>query len=186
MQSWRLVGVIILLFAVTILVYWFWFHGLPKRKMKDELTEETMVLYYLNKREFRLESVKRRVPEASSQSDRVEQIIKQLTREPEETELISLVPETVTLKSSYFNGETVYLDFNDELMGAAHGSSDEMMFLYSIVNSVLRNLPSRYKLVQFLVEGEMRKTIGPYGEESGHVTIQYPLGPRWNLSDTAL
>ncbi len=83
----------------------------------------------------------------------------------------------------FFDERLVVLDFNSELIGAAAGTGSEHLLLYSIVNSVLANLPDEFRFVQFMIDGEMRKTIGQYGEESGHIAIEYPLGPRWELVD---
>lgn len=169
--------------AAVALFFWWWYQVPPEKDEPRKLPEEKVVVYFLNEQEYALESVERTVPEASDHAARVKQIVEELTKQPEESNLIRLVPADLTLRSSYVDGQTIYLDFSDDLVGAAQGTSGEMMLLYSIVNSVLKNLPEKYKLVHFLIEGETRKTIGPRGEDSGHIAIQYPLGPRWNLTD---
>jgi spore germination protein GerM len=180
----RVLGVMaILLIAGGI--YWYWPRAKKSVEEPGSLPEQEVTIYLLDRKQYRLTTVKRQVPEAKGQSARIKQIIQELRLEPNSPELVRLVPKKLTLRSAYVDGQTVYLDFNDELVGAARGSTGEMMLLYSIVNSVLKNLPDKYKLVQFLIEGEQRKTIGAYGEDSGHIAIQYPLGPRWNLADTS-
>jgi germination protein M len=166
-------------------IYWYWTPAEEPADQPEALPEQEITIYLLNRKEYQLTAVKRQVPEASGQSNRIKQIIEELRSEPDSSELVRLLPKKLTVRSAYVDGQTVYLDFNDQLIGAARGSSGEMMLLYSIVNSVLKNLPDKYKLVQFLIEGEQRKTIGAYGEDSGHIAIQYPLGPRWNLADTS-
>ncbi|MFB6356080.1 MAG: GerMN domain-containing protein [bacterium] len=152
-----------------------------KQKEKEILPRETVRIYLLNTDNYGLQPVEREVPEADNISSRIEQIFGELTTKPDSGPLVRVVPPDLKVRTVYVDGQTIYIDVNDELMGAASGSSGEMMLLYSMVNSVLANVPRKYKLVQFLVNGEMKKTIGPYGEESGHIAIQYPLGPRWNL-----
>lgn len=152
---------------------------------EEALPEDEVSLYFYHMDTAKLIVKKQTVPEAKSPSERVHQIVHELTNSPDTKSIVSLMPENIELRSVFFDGQMVFLDFNDELIGAAEGSSGEMLFLYSIVNSVLANLPDQYKLVQFLVQGEMRKTIGPYGEESGHIAIQYPLGPRWDLANSS-
>lgn len=181
-RSLRTIFLVLVALGAIASFFWWWYQVPDGQPDKKPLPEEDVVLYYLNERTYQLESVKRKVPEAQDHAARVKQIVQQLTRPPEKDELIRLVPSNLTLRSSYIDGQTVYLDFSDHLIGAARGTSGEMMLLYSIVNSVLKNLPEEYKLVHFLIEGEMRKTIGPRGEDSGHIAIQYPLGPRWNLT----
>ncbi len=179
-------GIVLLIILVAMgLGYWFWSPPDEDPVEKKPLPEESVTIYFLDRDEYILKPVQRKVEEAPGQSERIKQIIDELTSAPEDTGLIQLAPETLELRSSYVNGSRVYLDFNDGLVGAAQGTSGERMLLYSLVNSVLKNVPSEYKLVQFLIEGEQRKTIGAYGEESGHIAIRYPLGPRWNLADTS-
>jgi spore germination protein GerM len=181
-SRWIITGLVLVL-LLGAAGYWWYEWGAGLRPGPEPLPEEQVDLYFYNMREARLEVIQRTVSEAQSESSRIGQIIEELSNSPEDESLVSLMPEGIELRTSYTRNQTVTLDFNDRIVGAARGSSGEMMFLYSIVNSVLGNLPDRYKLVQFLVEGEMRKTIGPYGEESGHIAIRYPLGPRWNLTD---
>lgn len=162
-----------------------WFGGDKPAELPDEaLPEEPVTLYFYNMDTAQLSIHKRTVAEASSPSERVQQIITELKTAPDTDTIRALLPENLELRSVFFENQTVFLDFNGELIGAAEGSSGEMLLLYSMVNSVLANLSDDYKLVHFLVQGEMRKTIGPYGEESGHIAIQYPLGPRWDLADS--
>lgn len=181
-RSLKTIFLLMVAVAAVASFFWWWYRVPREQPEPRKLPEENVVLYYLNEQEYVLETVQRTVPEASDQAARVKQIIDELTKQPERSNLLRLVPARLTLRSSYIDGQTIYLDFNDELVGAARGTSGEMMLLYSIVNSVLENLPEKYKLVHFLIEGESRKTIGPRGEDSGHIAIQYPLGPRWNLT----
>lgn len=181
-------GYAIVILAVLIaagLGYWFWRPSADEPTEEEPLPGEAITVYFLDRDDYILKPVEREVDEAPGQSERIKQIIGELTSSPGDTRLIQLAPGNLELRSSYVDGSTVYLDFNDALIGAAQGTSGERMLLYSIVNSVLENVPSEYKLVQFLIVGEQRKTIGAYGEESGHIAIRYPLGPRWNLADTA-
>jgi spore germination protein GerM len=158
-----------------------YFRPEPEPVVPEKLPEEEVVVFFLNSSRYQLEEVKRVVPETEHITGRIEQIIAELKEEPGKKNLQSLLPSDLELRSVFLEEDVVYLDFNEALIGAAEGSSGEMMFLYSIVNSLIANIPEDYKLVKFLVNGEMVKTIGPYGEESGHISIEYPLGPRWNL-----
>lgn len=183
-RGWLGIGAGIGVLIVAGALVWFYLRPFPEPPPPEEpLPGEKVVLYFLNIREYRLQKVPRNVPEAKNISQRVNQIVEQLKIEPDTEPLTVMLPRDLKLRSVFVGDQMIYLDFNDALIGAAQGSSGEMMFLYSIVNSVLANLPDRFKLVRFLVEGEKRKTIGPYGEESGHIAIQYPLGPRWELAE---
>lgn len=175
-------GLLVLLVVAGGVTWWFLAEE-AEVPAEQKLPEEDVELYFYHVPEFRLNVVERTVPEARNESTRITQIIDELSNPPAGDTVVSLMPDGLELRSTYTRNQRVYLDFNDRIIGAAEGSSGEMMFLYSIVNSVLANLPDRYKLVQFLVEGEQRKTIGPYGEESGQIAVRYPLGPRWNLAE---
>lgn len=177
-----LLGLVLLLGAG---VYYWWVLRPGPPPSEQVLPREEVELYFLNRNTYRLQVVRRRVTRAADTASRIIQITDELTTPPRDPNLVALVPEEVSVRSAFVDGQTVFLNFNDEIVGAAEGSSGERMLLYSIVNSVLVNLPPSHKLVHFLVEGEMRKTIGPYGEESGHIAVQYPLGPRWDLADTS-
>lgn len=181
----RIAGLVLVVLLLIGGVYYWWVLRSGPSRPGGVLPREAVELYFLNRDTYRLQVVRRRVTRAADTASRIVQITDELTTPPEDPDLVALVPEPVSVRSAFVDGQTVYLNFNDEIVGAARGSSGERMLLYSIVNSVLANLPPSYKLVHFLVEGEMRKTIGPYGEESGHIAVQYPLGPRWDLADTS-
>lgn len=178
------IGAILLVF-VGFLTWTYIDQPVELPEQEEALPEDEVSLYFYQMDSAKLTVKERTVPEAQSPSERVHQIVNELATSPDTENIVSLMPENIELRSVFFDGQTVFLDFNDELIGAAEGSSGEMLFLYSIVNSVLANLPEEQKLVHFLVQGEMRKTIGPYGEESGHIAIQYPLGPRWDLANSS-
>ena len=179
---------IVICFLLGLLGVGFWSYFIyesPAPPEEEPLPEEEVIVYLFNYEGYHLQEVTRTVAEAEGLSERVLQILEEMKYESSENEIISLLPENLVLQSVFLDDQIVYLDFNEELIGAAEGSSGEMLFLYSIVNSLIKNLPDQYKLVQFLVNGETRKTIGPYGEESGHIAIEYPLGPRWNLTESS-
>ncbi len=182
-RRWLILLIAVLIVSVGTVLFWYVLRTPPQPTPPEEpLPGEEVILYFLNRKGYHLQIQRRELPEAKNKSQRVTQIVRELTRPPEDVNLIALVPGDLELRSVFIGDQTVYLDFNDALIGAAQGSSGEMMLLYSIVNSVLANLPRQYKLVRFLVDGEKRKTIGAYGEESGHIAIQYPLGPKWDLT----
>ncbi len=179
-----LIGLIVLLAGGVAFTWWI-FSGEPQKISKppeeQPLPRENVKLYFFNEKGRTLVQIKRSLPGVSSRAERIHQIVRQLLVPPEKGGVIAILPENLKLRSVFINSRTVYLDFNEKLVGAAQGTTEEMFLLYSIVNSVLANLPDEYKLVHFLVNGETRKTIGSYGEESGHIAIKFPLGPRWNL-----
>ncbi len=181
MKKILLIAAPVLLLLFVVILFFFQPADPDPEPEVEPVPEEEVTLYYLNEVDYNLAAVEKQLPETESRTRRIHQIIDELSEQPEAAELISLLPEDLELHAVFFEGQTVYLDFNDALIGAAEGTTGEFLFLHSIINSVIGNLPEKYKLVQFLVDGEMMKTIGPYGEESGHITIKYPLGPEWDI-----
>lgn len=169
----------LLLLVAVVAAGWWFFTPEPAPPEDEPLPREEVALYFLDVEEYSLTRIFRDLPEADHSTERIFQIIEQLKQPPEDENIEILLPEDLQLIAAYTEDDIVYVDFNEAFIGAAEGSTDEMLFLYSIVNSLLANLEDKYRLVQFTIEGEQRSTMGPYGEESGHIGIKYPLGPRW-------
>ncbi len=168
-----------ILVAAVIIAAWWFLPPEPDPPEEKPLPREEVALYFLDVEEYQLTRISRDVPEADDSTERIFQIIDHLKQPPEDENIEILLPGDLELIAAYTEGDIVYVDFNEAFIGAAEGSTGEMLFLYSIVNSLLANLDEKYRLVQFTVEGEQRSTMGPYGENSGHIGIKYPLGPRW-------
>jgi spore germination protein GerM len=104
-------------------------------------------------------------------ADRVRTVVEALLAGPESAGRRSPLPEGVTLVSVYMGtGGVAYLDFQapDGAPPPATGSMAELLTVYSIVNSVLRNVPE-VRAVGLLWNGNQRATF------SGHVDTRRPL-----------
>jgi len=95
-------------------------------------------------------------------------IFAQLTRNGEKSK--SPLPSGVRLRSVSFSGRRITLDLSKEIISglANTGSSDEMLAVYGLVNTYLKNFPA-YTEVQIMVDGHPVKTL------SGHIEINKPL-----------
>ncbi|MCX8012008.1 MAG: GerMN domain-containing protein, partial [Desulfobacterota bacterium] len=91
--------------------------------------------------------------------DQVKLIIKELIKGPK-SNLSITIPEGVTVKGIQIkDNSTVIIDFSPELVSNHPGGSlAEIQTIYSIVNSILLNIPS-LKEVQIWVAGETRETL---------------------------
>lgn len=176
-----LVGLVVVLVVGGILAVYFSTGPGDPEDPTQEAPEEELILFYPSRDGRELVPVSR-TPESmpETREDVPETVVDMLKQVPEDEELVAVVPEEMSLRSSFFEDSIVWLDFNDGIIGAAEGSAGEYVLLYSVVNSVLANLDPSFQMVFFLVEGEHRNTIGPYGEDSGHIAINVPLGPRWD------
>ena len=65
-----------------------------------------------------------------------------------------------------------YVDLSKEAASpAGRGSDDELITVYSVVNSLTSNFPSAVKRVQIVIEDRQVPTL------AGHVDLTRPLGP---------
>ncbi len=95
-------------------------------------------------------------------------IFAELTRDGEKSK--SPLPPGVRLRSVSFSGRRITLDLSKEIVSglANAGSSDEMLAVYGLVNTYLKNFPA-YTEVQITVDGHPVKSL------AGHIEINKPL-----------
>jgi hypothetical protein len=118
----------------------------------------------------------REIFETASPGDRVKQIIADLISGPHTGDAVALLPASTRLRQAYvLEDGTAYLDFSQELrQNLGGGSSDELLAVYSIVDSVTVNVPEVHR-VGILIEGQPVDTLG------GHVDLRRPLPPDLTL-----
>jgi len=98
-------------------------------------------------------------------------IANELIRGPQLENLSPTIPPDTRLINAYFIGDTLVLDFSQELQkNHTGGSAGELTTIYSIVNSMTENLRG-VKKVQILVEGLEIETL------AGHLDLSRPLHP---------
>lgn len=109
--------------------------------------------------------------------DRVRGIVEALLEGPRSAGRVAPLPPGVTLATVYLGtGGVVYLDFQapEGAPPPATGSMAELLTIYSVVNSVARNVPE-VRAVVLLWNGNQRFTL------SGHVDTSRPLLPNPQL-----
>jgi len=102
---------------------------------------------------------------------RARQVLAELDKGPTK-DLLPTVPEGTEVREIYFDSSGVaYVDFSRELRdNHPGGSSEELMTIESIVNTLARNVP-QVQAVRFLVDGRAVTTL------TGHVNLSIPLRP---------
>ncbi len=102
-------------------------------------------------------------------------IIESLIKGPR-GELIRTIPEESSLKAFYVAKDgAAYVDFTAEIRDRhPGGSSSELMTIYSIVNSLVMNIPE-IRSVKILIDGQESMTL------AGHIDLRFPF-----KADTAL
>jgi germination protein M len=134
-----------------------------------------VILYFPDKESRYLIGEKRVIDFSGDPAKRCRLVIKELIigsieglipTIPYDTELIGAEVDEAGVASINFSSE-----FQENHEG---GSTGEMMTVYSVVNSLTRNVPD-VKMVQFLVEGKEIKSL------TGHLNLYYPVGPKTDL-----
>jgi len=97
------------------------------------------------------------------------QIVTALLEGPKQT-LERTIPEGTLLRGFYIlENRTAYVDLSREIQeGHPGGAKSELMTIYSLVNSLILNVPE-IETVKILVEGKEAATL------AGHVDLRFPF-----------
>lgn len=136
----------------------------------------SVTLYFPSASADALAGETREIVETGRASERGTQVLAALLEGPRGEGVLAAVPEGTTLRRLWVRDDgTAYADFSDELSrGLRGGSSDELLTIYAIVDSLAMNVPE-IKRVGILVGGRERDTLG------GHVDVRRPLRPNTSL-----
>jgi germination protein M len=133
--------------------------------------EREVTLYFADGDTGALVPEKRRANAGGSLTADAASIVAELAKGPRSDKLYPTIPPDARLLDAYELGDTLVLDFSHELQSDnPGGSSDELLSVYSIVNTMTENLEG-VKKVQILVEGAEIDTL------TGHLDISRPLTP---------
>ncbi len=127
-------------------------------------------LYFASADGQRLVGVEQEVPLAETPVAQARAIVMALLATRPDESLSSTIPEGTTLRGVYVSARNeVFVDL-DETVRTGHpgGSMQELLTVYSLVNSVLVNLPTMTE-VQILIDGREADTL------AGHVDLRRPL-----------
>ena len=99
-------------------------------------------------------------------------VVEELARGSQMGLLPSLPPGTRVLEVFVTARGVAYVDLSKEAATAVgRGSDDELITVYSVVNSLTSNFPSAVKRVQIVIEDHQVPTL------AGHVDLTRPLAP---------
>ncbi|HUG52248.1 MAG TPA: GerMN domain-containing protein [Vicinamibacteria bacterium] len=116
----------------------------------------------------------RTVPFSSDLAAQLEAVVAELIQGPRTGLGPTLPPETRVLEVFVSAKGVAYVDLSREAAQIAGGSTDELLSVYSVVNSLAANFPA-VKRVQILVEDRPAQTL------AGHVDLSHPLSPDMSL-----
>jgi spore germination protein GerM len=143
----------------------------PQEAGTAALTKTTVTLYVPSASDDRLVAERREIIETPRPADRGAQILSALLDGPESAAALPLAPDGTMLHRLWVRDDgTAYADFSEQLTQGLAGSSEEILTLYAIVDSLAMNVPE-IKTVAVLINGRERETLG------GHIDVRRPLPP---------
>lgn len=143
---------------------------------EETLETRTVILYFLSGEDSLLHTEEREIIAQGGTVDLARRILEELLQGPRKEEWISPIPAETRLRELYITDEGVaYVDFSREFQdNHPSGAAAETVTVFSVVNSLARNLES-VRRVFILVEGNEKETL------KGHVELRRPLLPRFDL-----
>jgi spore germination protein GerM len=140
------------------------------------LSKSSVTLYFPSASGDTLVQETREIVDTKRPSDRGTQILAALLEGPQQPGALPAVPEGTTLRNLWVRDDgNAYADFSEELLGAAdHGSADEILTVYAIIDSLTANVPT-IRRVGILVAGKERESFG-------HLDLSRPLPPNLTLA----
>ena len=131
-----------------------------------------VLIYYPASRRDGLIGEPRVIFKTAAPGDRAKQILADLISGPATDEALRALPPGTRLRQVFvLDDGTAYVDFSSDLkQGIAGGSVEELLTVYSIVNSVILNIPE-IRRVGILINGRPVDTL------NGHLDLRRPLPP---------
>lgn len=144
-------------------------NGAPKALPDNKKTSSgklTIKVYYPDEQGMKLQAVQKTVKVGSD--DKYTAALKALLDGTKEKGLATIVPKQAKIKSVKVQGDTAFVDFDENLIKKfIGGSTGEEMLVGSIVNTLTEF--EEIKKVQLLVEGKKIESI------SGHLDLTKPV-----------
>jgi hypothetical protein len=140
------------------------------RSTLPPLAYKEVALYFPSAYHSYLVTEPREIFDTASPGDRAKQILSDLLEGPNDPASMAAIPRGVLLRQVYVtSGGVAYADFSSDLKYAVRGGSmDEVLAVYSIVNSLVMNI-EEIERVGILVDGQECETL------SGHMDLRRPL-----------
>ena len=142
-----------------------------------ELVKMSVTLFFERPDNLLLGSEVDEIFKTTSLADRAKQIVIKLIQGPK-GKLLPLLPKEALLKGLFLSQEGVaYVDLSGNANALLKGGSfEEVLAIYSIVNSISYNFPE-VKKVRILMDGQEKDTF------AGHVSLRTAIVPDYDLID---
>jgi cell division protein YceG involved in septum cleavage len=155
----------LILFFIIIFEYVF----PPTKDVVAKKEKQEVVLYFSDANERFLVPEKRYIPKGENDQAKARELVKALL-EGSKTKLVRTFPEGVALENIRIDDkQTAYVNFDKNLVKQhPGGSASEMATIYSLTNTLTRNVNS-IKKVKLLIDGREVDSI------KGHVDTRQPF-----------
>ena len=155
----------LIIFFVIIFEYVF----PPAKESAVKREKREVVLYFSDANERFLVPEKRYIPKEETDESQARELVRALL-DGSKTKLVNTFPENVGLDSVKIDDKrTAYVSFDKNLIKQhPGGSASEMATIYSLTNTLIRNIGS-IKRVKLLIEGKEVESI------KGHVDTRQPF-----------
>jgi spore germination protein GerM len=139
---------------------------------KAALRRLNVLIYFPGSEGDGLVGEAREIFNTTAPGDRAKQILADLISGSNEQKNLRAVPPGTQLRQVYILDDgTAYVDFSADLKaGMRGGSTEELLTVYAIINSVALNIPEIRRL-GILIDGEPVETL------NGHLDLRRPLPP---------
>lgn len=145
----------------------------------NKVAVRTVRLYYESvQMQLTVETRNVALPESSAGA--VPMVVRELLKGPAMPASLRLFPADTVVRGAYvLPGGTVIVDLGGATLtqGWGTGSHQELMAVYSLVQTVTANFPAEAQRVRVLVNGTPAETLG------GHVSLAKSLAPMPSLVD---
>lgn len=139
-----------------------------------------MVRLYYESAQMQLTAETRNVALPESSAGAVPMVVRELMKGPAMPASLRLFPADTVVRGAYvLPGGTVIVDLGGATLtqGWGTGSHQELMAVYSLVQTVTANFPTDAQRVRVLVNGTPAETLG------GHISLAKSLAPMPSLVD---
>jgi len=148
--------------------------GKPRGEGRGRPKAKEVTLFFVSEADGLLHPESREIPGASSPSEEVEQVVRELVKGSRGS-LVAPLPSETRVRQVFLVKDVAYVDLSRDVIDRfAYGSSSELAAIYAVVNTITANFKA-VKRVAILVEGSEKETLG------GHVDLSRPLLPQPSL-----
>ncbi len=167
---------ILILLIVGIGGYFYFTERHAEKSVTQQTLKDSIILYFSSNNEEYLVPEVRQISFRGHIEGQILEVIKELIKGStvQQTNngkgLINVIPDGVRVNGAILEEDgTLFVDFSKELKERHPGGSwAEMLTIYSIVDTIIKNFPD-IKRVKLLIEGEEIETL------AGHIDTRPPL-----------